>query len=755
MFICLDIETTGLNPKEDHLIEVAIVRFDYDKMYEEWSTLVKPPIRIPEFTKGLTGINDDMVANAPLLADVADIIRSKINDEPIMGHFIFFDTGFLREHGIDLPNLELDTCQLTQALLHNEPSYSLEILVEKLGLKQPNAHRALDDVKANIELFWALCDHVRALSPEEKADIRPILEKSDWQWAAFILPLLDQKGSKRIEGTITQKKTSSEEHVDLKELAEQTPFLLEEISHTYQDLINYSLGLEDQILLSVPNLDLLPEHPEVGILKHPTDYLDEDRLDAFLRKDRLDTTETMLGLKLKLWNHTTQTGDKNELRIIKAEKDVWYDICGQENSDSKSYYAKALKTASGKKIVAINHYYFLKDRSRKDPLLPQTQHIVMGEIEHLVGQIEYAWHIRLGESRFVNDIRRLKQENPEMTEVLDHISYQIAIFFGFIGMEISRYGAPNDSRNPIIVEGHHRNTPEWNRVVASAASIESSVAALNNNLKETPTRDELEHYITYLNKIVNTPSALLWMATGYDDMPMVHSFPQDTRLLFSERVWKTEAELHLFSHHADLDDDFAFMRKELCLPDEMVSISPGGPMPEPLYYPKNKIPNPKEASNIAACVKAVETELPKTEGNAMILVTSMRTAEQFFYQFNNRVQEYGRKLFVMNMNGSLGKIVKMSEQTAGKNLFIGNEVLLQTLLDENVPLTLMAIHKLPFSYPDAPIQKARSTHYGNVYKEFSLPQAKLRHQMNVSKFLGNDWQNKRILLLDPRIGDLF
>jgi DNA polymerase III epsilon subunit-like protein/Rad3-related DNA helicase len=754
MFICLDVETTGLNPKEDHLIEVAIVRFDYEKMHEEWSTLVKPPIRIPEFTSGLTGITDEMVEDAPKLADIADIVRSKIHDEPIMGHFIFFDTGFLREHGIDLPNLELDTCQLTQTLLHNEPSYSLEILVEKLGLEQPNAHRALDDVKANIELFWALCDHVRALTSAEKEDIRPILEKSDWQWAQFILPLLDEDGGKRISPTEIPKNVSAEEHLNLKEVtAEGAPFLLEENSHTYQDLINYGLGLEGQVLLSVPNLNLLPENPDIGVLKHPTDYLDEERLDVFLQKDRLDTTDTMLGMKLKLWNHQTQTGYKNELRIIKAEKDAWFDICGQESSEPRSYYGKALKGSEGKQIIAIDHHFFLKDRSRRNPLLPQTKHIVMGEVEHLVKQLEFAWHIRLGEGRFLNDIRRLKHENQEMAEILDHIAAKVSIFYGFIGMELQRYGTPKDPRHPIIVEGHHRNTPEWNRVIASAQSIEAAVAALD--VKDSPTRDEFERYIKYLHKIVHTPGPLLWLAKSWDDMIMVHSFPQDTQKLFSERVWKTDAALHLFAHHANLDDDFKFIRKELALPDEMINLSPGGPMPEPLFHPEIRIPNPKDAANISACVKAVEAEIPKTEGNIMILVTSMKVAEQFFYKFNNRVQEYDRKLLVMNMSGSLGKVVKMSEITAGKNLFVGNEILLQRLLDENVPLTLMAIHKLPFSYPDAPIQKARSTHYGNVYKEFSLPQAKLRHQMNVSKFLGNDWESKRILLLDPRIGELF
>ena len=163
MFVCLDIETTGLNPNGDHIIEVAIVRFDHEKILDEWSSLVKPSINIPEFTKRLTGIDDEMVADAPRLAELADTIREKVGNAPVMGHFIFFDLNFLNAKEIPMPNEQLDTCQLTQILLPNEASYSLEVLVEKLQIKHEDTHRAMDDVKANIELFWRLSSHIRSL----------------------------------------------------------------------------------------------------------------------------------------------------------------------------------------------------------------------------------------------------------------------------------------------------------------------------------------------------------------------------------------------------------------------------------------------------------------------------------------------------------------------------------------------------------------------------------------------------------------
>ncbi len=751
MFICLDVESTGLNPKKDHLIEVAIVHFDHEKILEEWSSLIKPPIPIPEFTKRLTGINDEMVSKAPAINEILGIIKEKCGNHPIMGHFIFFDINFLRENGLHLENLALDTCQLTQSLLHNEASYSLEVLVEKLGLQQPNAHRALDDVKANIELFWRLSDHIRALSNREKEVIKTILQKSDWNWAAIILSILEEIGGKRIYPSERKKSISNTVGINIKRT--EPPFLMENAKITYQDLINYSLNLEGSVLLSVPDVNLLPPHPNLGILKHPNNYLDEDRLALYLQKEKLTQKQSLLGIKLSLWANTTIDGSKSTLRLVKDEKEDWFHVCGQEGMP-RSFYKKALNKAMNKKIIAIDHHYFLKDRSRKNPLISQRNHIVLGETEALVSELQKTWHIRLSENSFLSDIRRLKQENPKSEEILNHIAAKLSIFYGFIGMELQRYEGSNDPRHPIIIEGHHRNTPEWNRVMKAAASIQSAVAALGNNLNQGPTLDAFEKQIKFLHKIMSVQGPLLWLAKSQDGMPLIHSFPQNTAQIFKERIWNTNSALHLFARNANMDDDFAFIRKELNLNSSFKYITDEYKTSIPIIYPKKAMPHPSDPGNIPYCIHEIAKEMPNA-GNIIVLVNSMTVAKQFFYKFTEKVLESGRKLFVQNMSGGLGKIVKMSEKTDGKNIFVGNEAMLKKLLSEDIKLQMMAVHKLPFSHPDSPIQKARSRHYKNIYKEFSLPAAKLRHARNINAFLGNDRKNKRILMLDPRAQNLF
>ncbi|MFA4815570.1 MAG: exonuclease domain-containing protein [Candidatus Gracilibacteria bacterium] len=756
MFVCLDIETTGLSAQDDHIIEVAVVRFDHKKIIEEWSTLVKPAVGIPAFTSHLTGITNEMVKDAPALKEVKGIILGKLGNYPIMGHFIPFDVGFLNEKGFGLKNPMLDTCQLAQAFIAKEPSYSLEVLCQKLGIRQVSAHRALDDVKANIELFWQISDHVRALSPKEKTAIRPLLEKSDWAWAEHVLPLLDEKKGKRIVQTeAVVMAAHSEEHADLSKLSKdlKVPFLLEERSHTYQDLLNYALKQDAKTLLVLAAPEHLPGHRDLGILKHPNSYLDEARFAAFLGKDRLNGIETMIAVKMQLWLLETVTGEKSELRFIKEEKEVWFDLCCQEDGKPQSFFARAQNASQERKVMAVSHQYFLKDRSRKDSLLKLPENVVVGETEQLVEAVEEAWHIRLSESRFVQDLHRLKNENPSTTEVIDSLAAKVSILFGFLGMMLQAHGTSNDPRHALVLEAHHFNTNEWNKVKGSAESIESIVSALGDHCKKTSTLEEFSRYLLYLSKILQMNVPLLWLTLSKEMQPVVHAFPKNAHEIFIERVWKDIPKLHLFSHHGNLKDDFIFLKQELGLPPELQTESAKEVLPLPLYYPEKPLKSPNDVQNIEEAAHELKTWLSKTEGNSILIANSMTAAEQFFYKLAKITKELGLKLLVQNLSGGMGKITKLSEKTDGKNLFVGNEDFMNFLLAEGISLRFLALHRLPFGSPEDPIQKARTSRLKDPYKEFTLPQASLRYETLLSHFLGNEWQGKKILILDPRAND--
>jgi DNA polymerase III epsilon subunit-like protein len=703
MFVCLDIETTGLSPSTDHIIEVAVVQFDHEKIIDKWSTLVKPSVPIPEFVSGLTNITDEMVKDAPKLEEVKDQIIEKVGAAPIMGHFIFFDINFLETKGIAFPNQQLDTCQLTQVLLHNEASYSLEVLTEKLGIAQPDAHRALADCEANIELFWQLSSHCRALPKEEKESIRPILEKSDWPWAELILPFLDEEKGALIEQSKTEKVIASGKHADLTNLTENlpTPFLFEEASHTYQDLIDYAENLKENSLLVIPNLDLLPQHKDLGTIKDPSNYIDKARLQKYLSQPSLNSLQTMLGAKATLWLHHSETGEKSEIKLLKDENHEWQNICSETPKQPS------------KKITAIDQKYFLTDHSRKEPHLTPPPNIVIGQTEQLVKEMEFAWRITFSEDRFESD--------------------KITILFGLLGMIFQKYCEENAFYKSLNIESFHRSTPEWNKVISAAESIETD-----------------DPYLTYLKKVLASPNSVLWMTLSQDNQPLLHTFPEKPSELFQQRVWQNIEHLHLFCHHANLADDYKFIKTELGLPEEITTHSTQDLIPLPLVETQTEITSPNNPHNIKEVANELGLHLPNAEGNIFLLVTSKKSAEQFFYALNTIAKDADKNLFVQNLNGGMGKIYKMASRTDGNNLFVGNETLLNFLLSEGVQLQFLAIHRLPFSPPNSPTQKTRAKAYTDAYKEFSLPQAALRFRGVINQFLGNNWESKKILILDPR-----
>ena len=401
--------------------------------------------------------------------------------------------------------------------------------------------------------------------------------------------------------------------------------------------------------------------------------------------------------------------------------------------------------------MAVSNITFLKDRSRKDPLLSLPPHTIVGGVEQFVKNMEEAWHIRLSESRFLQDLYRLQKENPTLDPIIDQLAAKVSILFGFLGMFIKKEGESNDPHHTLTVEAHHLNAPEWSKVKGSAESIEAAAEALGENCKNTPTLQELSRYLNYLTKMLRMGSPILWLTLSKEEQPIVHAFPDNPSQLFSERVWKDLQNLHLFCHHGDLGDDFKFLKKELGLPGDLVAVSKKEIVPLPLYYPKNPIRSPKDVQNLEEVVHELKEWLPGAEGNVLLLVNSMAVGEQFFYKFAKPIKALGLTLFVQNLSGGMGKITKMAEKTDGKNFFVGNETLMGLLLEEGISLKLLALHRLPFASPADPIQHGRSAHYKDPYKDFTLPQASLRYQNILSTFLGNHWEEKKILILDPRV----
>ncbi len=161
--VALDLETTGLDPQRDAVIEIGAVRFRDDRVEATWSSLVNPGRPLPPFITQLTGISDDMLAGAPRWAEVLGALRSFVGLDPVLGHNVGFDLAFLRRRGLFGDNDMLDTFDLASVLLPAAGRYRLGALAESLGIPVRTQHRALDDAQTTRSVFLRLVERGRQL----------------------------------------------------------------------------------------------------------------------------------------------------------------------------------------------------------------------------------------------------------------------------------------------------------------------------------------------------------------------------------------------------------------------------------------------------------------------------------------------------------------------------------------------------------------------------------------------------------------
>ncbi len=143
--------------KRDKITEIAIVLHDGEKVIDQYQTLINPERSIPPFITDMTGITNDMVADAPLFCEVAKDIVLKTEGAVFVAHNARFDYGFLREEfsrlGYTYSRKQLCTVRLSRKLLPELRSHSLDSLIRHYQLKVDNRHRALDDALATAEIF--------------------------------------------------------------------------------------------------------------------------------------------------------------------------------------------------------------------------------------------------------------------------------------------------------------------------------------------------------------------------------------------------------------------------------------------------------------------------------------------------------------------------------------------------------------------------------------------------------------------------
>lgn len=160
-YISIDLETTGLNPKQDRIIEIGAVKVVKGQAVEEFSSFVNPGRKLEERIVELTGISDGQLQNAPSIEEVFPELEKFLGDMPFVGHSILFDYSFLKKAAVNMNRTfeksAVDTLKIARKYLADLEHRSLDYLCSYYQIPH-HAHRALQDAEATSRLYHKLAE---------------------------------------------------------------------------------------------------------------------------------------------------------------------------------------------------------------------------------------------------------------------------------------------------------------------------------------------------------------------------------------------------------------------------------------------------------------------------------------------------------------------------------------------------------------------------------------------------------------------
>lgn len=173
-FICIDLETTGLNPKRDRIIEIGAVKVRNGKIVDTFAQLIDPKQKLEERVESLTGIFSKDLEGKPTIQEILPALQEFLSEDVILGHRVLFDYSFLKRvftnEKISFERKGIDTLKLARKFVTDCESKKLESLCQHYGITH-QAHRALGDALATVELYQILAERFYEAEVFEPKDL--------------------------------------------------------------------------------------------------------------------------------------------------------------------------------------------------------------------------------------------------------------------------------------------------------------------------------------------------------------------------------------------------------------------------------------------------------------------------------------------------------------------------------------------------------------------------------------------------------
>jgi DNA polymerase III subunit epsilon len=728
MFISLDLETTGFDSKKDKIIEFGAIKFDLDGNSEKLQLLINPGIQIPQIVTYITKIKDEDLASAPSFDEKREEIANFIGDLPIIGHNIQFDTGFLRENGIELNNLEYDTHDLAAMLVSDVPSYSLEVLSKVLGIGHEDAHRALDDAIAAMDLFKILTKRFEQLPEELIKKIQSLLEKSQWPLKNHLLSL-EHKEDTSSDSPSKQKKDSAEVSQHQKIIDQDTGTAISFAPPYKKTIEELAASVPDSTYIAIPDKlfrEIERDFPNnIAKIDGFKQYISEEKFDEFCKKENFENTEIAAVVKILIWLENTQTGILREVRIKGDELDILSHVAVDPNTQDaleEKYVKMALE--SDKDKAAICSHQFLIEHP------PQNSDLIIFDYEELEQNIYKHLSIYLTLENCSRPINILASIAPENQSVKS-LQSKLTILFGLIGIlfektnDRNQYGARSSINESLLT------TKEWQEIaegVSQLIEVSKELGEIKNDLsyRHLYTWKENLMKLDQIFRQTNYKDNLMFIEIDWKDNLTARSIPYSIETKFSEITSQNNSYKIIDETLTSVPDTIPKSTTSKAAENIEVTVAEG-------MNERDKFANinfiqdlqrkdPKKRAVIVNSRKLMEfitLELAKTE----LTIISQLTASTGKLEANFSNAENAILILTPNMWGKISCHDEIEE---------------------------LIILKIPFEPPSDAILMAKSAAYSNPFEQLSIPRALAALQRIINR-LAIGPKTRQIQILDPRL----
>jgi ATP-dependent DNA helicase DinG len=805
-FVALDLETTGLDPQLETIIEVGLILFEKGEIKEKFTTTVNPRKTVSDHVLMLTGIKQKELYSSPTLDKIIPDIKDFIKDKPLVGHNVPFDINFL-ERSFPVENMTYDTYNLSRIYLPFASRHSLAGIVEYFQIPYENAHRASDDAEMAGKIFLRIFDLMSNLDPEllkkqldilsgvlsEAALVKEVLEISlrkglNREPYPFEIPInfrenrgkgdcksyssikkyfnnknLEERNSQLLMAELVQSTMTNGEFLLVessagtgKSLAYLVPGILMSLMEKKPiHISSYTKNLQQQLFNN--DIPFAEEITGCGVNtvleKGKTNYLCLQKM-----KELPENLEPVSHCSLLLWSFLTRTGDLSEISFVFRE--INKGLASMDESckrESCPYYRDCFfynmkKRLNDADLILVNHALFFTGKTNAGNVIFDEAH----ELERAATS-GFSMSISFGEIQAVlNNISRdlkqrkileaIKKTFDKAKETFEKIADKVLVTSNY---QEGLYRGEDKSSLQALQECLEKLFSLLSSVELKDQSEKEKLKEIIGKMRVIIEQEEDDRVFYYRIPHRQRLSSIELIAAPLDLAPYLEEFlyPNLDSFVMTSATLTVGESFEFIKNILGLNN-FGERLKEISLP-ETYKFKEQALTIVPAY-----IPDPGDPNFIDSVGQFIRDIIMPQERGTLVLFMSYKHMKGVYQEVSKDFEALGRELLIQGFGKSRKKLLTLFKENPSSVLF-GTGSFWQGIDVPGKSLEIVVIEKLPFPNPSEPLVGAKSDYFEKKglggFAYYILPLSVLRFKQGFGRLIRSTRDMGAVIILDTRV----